>query len=144
MADLRLGTIGLSVDVDATRRLYAQLTAPDPTCCNACATFDLAMERQSVPEVLMTFLQAAGVDPRRPAEAHGVPEAEYLGAWWPIVGPALDEESTGDLELAPGLLVRLTHAYPRPEAVVRLGRVPAVEANWSAPIVAELETEAGR
>ena len=142
---LTLRTLAVRVNVEATRELYTEMLPPDVHCCNACATFALAIEREAYPHELLEFLRAAGVDPARPAEAWGAPDAGYLGVWWPFI-----PDSTGDdsmtmeeqVEVAPGLTIEVTAHYPRPDAVTQRGDAPALDVNWVSDDLVKLELEA--
>ncbi len=142
---LTLRTLEIRVNAEATRRLYTEIPLPDLKCCNACATFALAVERGVYPKELLEFLRAAGIDPARPAEAWGAPDASYLGAWWPFVpgiGGSRRLIPHEGVELVPGLIVDVTDNYPRPDAAIQLGDVPALAVNWVSDELVAMEREA--
>src|SRR5690606_17455503 len=90
----------VEVDREATRTAYEQLDAPDPACCNACATFREAVRSGRVPTEITEFLVRAGADPAKAQEVWGAPDAGFLSGWWIVVGRMLEGEWNGSGERA--------------------------------------------
>ncbi len=103
----------VEVDPEATRAAYAQLDAPDPLCCNACAAFHETLRREHVPGAVIDFLLRAGADPVKVQEVWGAPDGGFLNGWWVVVGRMADAEwdGSGDrafVEPAPGFKCWIT------------------------------------
>jgi len=143
---MQLGPWLLHSDVEATRAAYRTSTVVDPHCCNACATFTLALESGALPASFLTTLRALGIDPSKPAEAWGAPDSGFLQIWWPFIGtlrPQENHEGEGSMALAEGQSCRVTHHYPHPSWPVSDGQeVPALELTWSSDDLRQLETKA--
>ena len=143
---MQLGPWMLQSDVEATRAAYSTYNGLDPRCCNACATFTLALEIGALPVSLLDALRALGVDPSKPSEAWGAPDSGFLQIWWPFIGiliPQEDGQQSESLALAEGQSCRVTHHYPHPDWPVSQGlEVPAFELTWTSDELRELETKA--
>jgi hypothetical protein len=134
----------LEVEPNVTREAYTVLAEPDPSCCDACATFRSIVKRQFLPPRLQQFLLAVGADPAKPAEVFGAPESGFINAWWFFVGRVLDGEWAGGganayVELSPDAKCWVTGA-PSATPPIAFGSHPVcqIEVVWdNASLVAE-------
>jgi len=143
---MQLGPWLLEADVEATRAAYGSSNGIDPHCCNACATFALALESGVLPPSLLAALRALGIDPNKPAEAWGAPDGGFIQIWWPFIGtlrPRENSEGDESIVLTEGQSCRVTHHYPHPSWSGRDGQeLPALELTWTSDDLRQLESRA--
>lgn len=137
------------LDPNATAQAYRQLsTRLDPLCCNACATFLHALEQDSLPAEVRSFLQSAGVDIRNPQEVWGAPDQGVLMGWWVLAGRIQSGEWGGNAEGAfaepvAGFKCWLTGELAMAPAPAFAGLpLLQLEFHWEHPLLSELEREA--
>ncbi len=136
----------MGVDREATIAAYRSSRGPDPACCNACATFLLAITSGALSKPLLELLDHLGVDAAKPVEAWGAPDGGFLQVWWPFIGtigPKQGIEQGQPGVVAEGQAFRITTDYPHPDWSPPPGfDVPAVELTWTGEAVRELERRA--
>ena len=97
----------IEFDFGATANGYRHLEIPNARCCSACAAFTEIVQRKALPPDLTTALRRLGIDPAKPQEVYGVPEAGYLAGWWLFVGKLhtiwAGEAAGAFEEISPGL-----------------------------------------
>ena len=146
MAQIAVGPFNVEVDADATRAAYSNSPAVDPSCCNACATFMLAVSTKTLPSKLLDILKQLGADPSKPVEAWGAPDGGFLQVWWPFVGAFVaggDPNNEQSFTIGEGQTVLVTADYPAPDWIPTPGLdVPALELTWVGTAVQELEKRA--
>ena len=66
---LKFGEFTVDIDAERTARFYRECAKSTSECCacRGCQNFDKAVEK--APRVVQNFLEAMGIDPRKPAEA---------------------------------------------------------------------------
>ena len=87
-----------STDRAANIAAYAQLAAPDPNCCLACASFVEAVDRSLLPSAFVSLLDTAGVDVRKPLEVWGEPEEGFLQGFYAVCGVLIGPPWSGQAE----------------------------------------------
>jgi hypothetical protein len=147
MEQVAFYTWRIEVDPVATAAAYVQLAAPDPTCCNACATFREVVRRDLLPSEIVRFLSCAGADPTKVQEVWGAPDGGFLNGWWVVVGRLPDGEWDGGAEQAfvepvPGLKCWVTgQPSMLPPAALEGRPLVQLEFEWLDPRLAGVEGE---
>ena len=143
MTQVSIGKQTLGVDIESTQDLYRSLPVVDPTCCNGCATFLLALDRKILPRELTDLVSRMGIRLDRPIEVWGAPDGGFLQIWWPFVNTPDFEgfnPSQPLVELDPGIRCGITTHAPQPDwAISRDIRIPILEITWQHDIVQQLE-----
>jgi hypothetical protein len=144
MTLISLGSLSIDVDVEGTRAAYASSPPVDPTCCNACATFLLAVKENQLPSALVDVLRDIGIDLPRPVEAWGAPDGGFLQVWWPFVENARSTVTREQpIPLGQGQTLGVTTHYPQPAWGFSPDRdVPAIEFTWIGEALRQLESRA--
>jgi hypothetical protein len=137
----------VEIDPVATAAAYSQFTAPDPTCCNACATFREIVRRGLLPPETVRFLESAGADAMKVQEVWGAPDGGFLNGWWIVVGRLPDGEWDGGADRAcvepvPGFKCWVTgEPSMLPPAALHGQPLVQLEFEWLDPRLAEIERE---
>ena len=138
MVHLSIEFLEADVEVEQTQLYYSEAVSPDPSCCNACATFLLAVQRDQIPAEVRTFCKQAGIDISKPVEAWGAPDGGFLQMWWPFAGlQAGGVDPSKKVQFSGGFTCCITNSFPgaQPQEL-------AVELTWESATLTALEGEA--
>lgn len=114
MTEFVLGGYRLLVDVEATRAYYASHDESWITCeCDGCRNFAQAIP--SMPQEVMAFFDALGLDLEKPGELmyyEGTPSTLSGGGWYHLVGCILAGDTPpGAHEIFPAGWYNLTEGF---------------------------------
>lgn len=135
------------LDQSATAAAYNGVSGIDASCCNACATWLRALETREVPDSVLAFFAAAGIDPTKPYTVWGAPESGVLSGFLLFRGLFLSPDWDGSAEAAvaeprPGFKCWLTRSTAAPpESFKGLGLVQ-IEFHWESTDLVAIESAA--
>jgi hypothetical protein len=134
----------VTLDPSATTAAYQPVKALDASCCNACATWLRALVTHQIPPSVVQFIEAAGIDPRKPYTLYGAPEDGSLFGFFLFRAQMLSPQWDGSSEAAmaepqPGFRCWLARSTVVPPPSFKGLGLVQLEFQWESPQVAAIE-----